>query len=52
MAEKEVVKRAVVAGAAAALKFKERNPKATEQEIVAHVTREMKRIISEIEEAM
>ncbi len=50
MAEKEVVKRAVVAGAACALKYKEQNPRATEQETVAHVIKEMKRILREIEE--
>ncbi|MBI2044286.1 hypothetical protein HYT24_02900 [Candidatus Pacearchaeota archaeon] len=50
MAEKEMVKRAVVAGAAAAMKYKERNPRATEQETVAHVIKEMKRILNEIED--
>ena len=49
---KEVVKRAVVAGAACAAKFKERNPKATEQETVAYVIKEMRKIIKEIDEAI
>lgn len=48
--EKEFVKRAVVAGAAAALKYKERNPKATESEIMSHVIKEIKRILREIDE--
>ena len=48
--EKEIVKRAVIAGAASALKYKERNPKANESETMSYVIKEMKKILREIEE--
>lgn len=50
MAKKDVVKRAIIAGASSALNYKERNPRATESEIMSHVTKEMKKLIEDIEE--
>ena len=45
-----VTKRIFIAGAAAALNYKEKNPNATESEIMSHVTREMKGMIRDIGE--
>ena len=45
-----VTKRIFIAGAAAALNYKDKNPHATESEIMSHVTREMKEMIKEIGE--
>ena len=47
--EEEVMKRAVIAGAASALKYKENHPNASESETMSHVTKELGRIISDIE---
>ena len=46
----DMLKRALVAGAGAAMNFKERNPHASESEVMGHVAREARRIIQEIEE--
>ena len=45
-----VTKRIFIAGAAAALNYKDKNPHATESEIMSYVTREMKEMIREIGE--
>ncbi|MCX6749757.1 MAG: hypothetical protein NTW17_03390 [Candidatus Pacearchaeota archaeon] len=50
MVEKEIIKRALIAGAASALNYKEKNPHASESEVMSHVTKEMRKIIEEIEE--
>ncbi|MEK6847522.1 MAG: hypothetical protein AABX50_00150 [Nanoarchaeota archaeon] len=50
MVKKETMKMAIVAGAAAAMKYKEKNPNATESEIMNHVTQNMEKIIRDIEE--
>ena len=50
MKKDEMMKRALIAGAAAALKYKDRNPSAGESEIISHVTKEMEKLIKEIEE--
>ncbi len=49
MADKDVIKRAMIAGAASAMNYKERHPKATESEVMSHVSKEMTRLIDEIE---
>ena len=52
MAEEEKTKTArmaVIAGAASALRFKEKNPRATEQEIIQHVTNNAEDIINRID---
>ena len=43
------VKMAVIAGAARAIRFKERKPRATEEEIIQHVTKDMDGIIGQID---
>lgn len=50
MAKKETMKMAIVAGAAAAMKYKEKHPNASESEIMNHVTQNMSKIIEDIEE--
>jgi hypothetical protein len=50
MVKEDIIKRVFIAGAAAALNYKERNPNASESEVMSHVTKEMKKLIREIEE--
>lgn len=50
MAEKDKVKMAVVAGAAAAMEYKEQNPRASESEVMGYVTKKMVKIIRDLEE--
>ena len=40
---------AIIAGAARALDYKERNPRASEQEVVQHVTSQAEEILSNID---
>jgi len=49
MADEEIIERAVVAGAAHALKYKDEHPMASESEIMKHIVRELKRIVKEID---
>jgi hypothetical protein len=49
MASKGMMKRIFIAGASSAINYKERNPKATESEVMSHVTQEMEKRIEEIE---
>ncbi|MFZ1971140.1 MAG: hypothetical protein WAU65_03110 [Candidatus Nanoarchaeia archaeon] len=44
----EMIKRAVISGAAHALKFKEKNPSESDSEILREVMRELRTIIGEI----
>ena len=46
------IKIAVIAGASSALKYKERNPRATEQEILQHITSEANLILSKIDDGL
>lgn len=46
------IKIAVIAGASSALKYKERNPRATEQEILQHITSETNLILSRIDDEL
>ena len=50
MKKEEMLKRVFIAGAGAALKYKEKNQSAGESEIMSHVTKEMEKLIKEIEE--
>ena len=50
MGREDMLKRAFIAGAGTALKYKEKNPSAGESEIMSHATKEMRRLIEEIEE--
>lgn len=45
----EMIKRAVISGAAHALKYKNRNPNKSEQEILQEIVRELGNIIKEID---
>ena len=47
---KDAVKRAVIAGASYALKYKEENERATESEVIIYVTKNIRKIIDDIEE--
>ncbi|MDP3991951.1 MAG: hypothetical protein Q8P79_00380 [Nanoarchaeota archaeon] len=48
MVKDVMIKRIFIAGAASALKYKERHPNATESETMSHVTKEMEKNIREI----
>ena len=50
MTDRDKTKMAVIAGASYALKFQERNPGASESHIMNHVSSNLGRIISDIEE--
>jgi hypothetical protein len=50
MVKKEMMKRVFIAGASSALKYKERNPAASESEVMSQVTKEMAKMIEDIEE--
>jgi hypothetical protein len=47
----EKVKIAVIAGAARALRYKERNPSAPEEEILQHIAAEMEQIVGKVDTA-
>jgi len=44
------LKMAVIAGAANALRFKDKKPRATEQEVIQHLTENIDEIIQKIDE--
>jgi hypothetical protein len=48
--DNELMKRAVIAGAAHALKYKRENPKDAERDVLRKVISDTKKIIREIEE--
>ncbi len=50
MAEKDKVKMAVIAGAAAALEYKDEHPGASESEVIGFVTKRMVKIIRDLEQ--
>ena len=49
MAKDGVIKRIFIAGAAAALNYKERHPNAGESEVMSQVTKQMEKLIRGIE---
>jgi len=49
--DEEMMKRAVISGAAHALKFKEKNPSESDSEILRQVMRDLRDIIKEIDRA-
>jgi hypothetical protein len=51
MADSYKLKMAVISGASNALKFKDKNPNATEQEILQHITDNASEIIAKIEDS-
>ena len=48
--DRENIKMAVISGASHALKFRDRHPKATNEEAIRHVTEKMDEILEKIEE--
>ena len=48
--ERENIKMAVISGASHALKFRDRHPRATNEETIRHVTEKMDEILEKIEE--
>ncbi len=48
--ENKKLKMALISGAAHAINFKEKNPHASEQEIIQHITREAENILKKIDE--
>lgn len=50
MADRDKVKMAVIAGASYAFKFQERNPGVSESQVMNHVSANLGKIISDIEE--
>jgi len=50
MEEEKRLKMAIIAGAAKAIRFKERNPKALEQEVIQHVTENVGEILEKIDD--
>jgi len=49
MEKDETLKRIFIAGASAAISYKEKNPKASESEVMSNATKEMEKMIREIE---
>lgn len=47
--EEKRLKMAIISGAAHALQYKERNPRATEQEIIQYLTAEVDEILGKID---
>jgi hypothetical protein len=53
MTEKEsILKMAIIAGAAHAMKYKTQNPNANESEVLKHVNSEMKEILNKIDKGI
>ena len=50
MEKKDVIERVFVAGVSTALSYKERHPNSNESEVMSHATKQMKKIIREIQE--
>ena len=48
-ADKEMIKRAVISGASRAMKYKDKNPRASESEIMQKIVDELREIIREID---
>ncbi len=50
MADRDKIKMAIIAGASYALRYQERNPGASEAQVMNHVSENLGRIINDIEE--
>ena len=50
MDEEKRLKMAVISGASHAIRYREENPRATEQEVIQHITKEAQNIIDKIDE--
>ena len=49
MADEKIIKMAIIAGASAALNYQARNPRATESEILQHVSKRIRELVRNIE---
>lgn len=47
--DKEIIKRAVISGASKALRYRDKNPRASEADIMQKIVDELKEIIREID---
>ncbi len=47
--EKKRIKMAVISGAAHAMRYKEKNPRASESEVISHVTKKIDEILDKID---
>ena len=47
--DKNRMKMAIISGASNAIRYKEKNPGATEEEVIKHVTKEVEKILKEID---
>ena len=52
MQEKKRTKVAIIVGASHALKYKEKNPRASEHEVIQHITKEMDTILDQIDKEL
>jgi len=52
MEEDKRLKMAIISGAAHALTFKEENPRASEEEVIRHVTKEVRNILEKIDKEL
>jgi hypothetical protein len=50
--EKKRLKMAIISGASHAIRFKEKNVRATEDEVVRHVAKQVDEILSKIDEEL
>jgi len=50
--EEKRLKMAVISGAAKALRFKEENPKSSEQEVMQHITDSTEKILENMDEEL
>ncbi len=48
--ERDNIKMAVISGASHALKFRDKNPRATNEEAIRHISEKMDEILAKIEE--
>ena len=50
--EKNRIKMAVISGASNAIRYKEKNPGATEEEVIKHVTKKVDEILKKIDDEL
>lgn len=50
--DKKRLKMAIISGASHAIRFRETNPRATEDEVVRHVTKEVNSILEKIDKEL
>lgn len=50
--EEKRLKMAIIAGAAKAVRYKEKNPKATESQVLQHISDNVKEILDKIDDSL